>query len=203
MDRGLTGGAGMKACSHQKENLVLHLYGELDPAARKEVENHLDSCPGCRQERVRLHSLQQLLRKTASVPELTPQETRALVTAVKSKLNRPRTEKWWRRYLDVRPARLIPAIATACLVIITAGIIGYVKYNDTNELQLFFKKHPQGLMVSDKDLEILKNLDFLKEMDAIQKLSRVVDVNIENQPQGDINGSTRGMRPYGYRQAVV
>jgi len=193
----------MKACSHQKENLVLHLYGELDPTARQEVENHLKRCPGCRHEREQLFSLQQMLRKTAGVPDLSPQEVNSLVTEIKAKLKNARTEKWRRRYLDVRPARLMPAIATACLVIITAGIIGYIKYNDTNEINPFFKQQSQGMMVSDTDLEILKNLDLLKEMDAIQKLSRVVDVNDENQPQGDINGSTRGMRPYGYRQVVV
>ena len=193
----------MKACSHQKENLMLHLYGELDSTARKEVENHLNSCPGCRHERQQLFSLQQMLRETAGVPELSPQEVKALVTDIKSKLKSKRAEQWWRRYLDVRPARLIPVMATACLVIITAGIIGYIKYNDTSELQQFFKQPKQGVVVSDTDLEILENLDLLKEMDAIQKLSRVVDVNDENQPQGDISGSTGGMKPYGNRQAVV
>jgi hypothetical protein len=203
MDRGLEGGASMKACSHQRENLMLHLYGELDSTARKEVENHLNGCPGCRQESERLFSLKQLLRKTAATPELTPREVGSLVADVKSKLRHPRAQKWWRRYLDVGPARLVPAIATACLVVITAGLIGYMKYYDADESNQFVQQQAQGIMVSDKELEILQNLDLLKEMDAIQKLSQVVNVNGKGQPQGDINNSTRGMRPYGYRQAVV
>ena len=52
----------------------------------------------------------------------------------------------------------------------------------------------QELMLSDKDLEILDNLELLKEMDAIQKLSRVVDPNGQTDSQREIESDTRGMR---------
>lgn len=193
----------MNACSHQKEKLMLHLYGELDSTARKEVEDHLNGCPGCRQESERLFFLQQLLRKSAGTPELSSQEVKTLVTGVKSKLQQARAEKWWRRYLDLGPARLVPMIATACLVIVTAGIVGYLKYHDSNKMNSFSRQQSQAIMVSDQDLEILRNLELLKEMDAIQKLLRVVDINDKGQPQGDANHRTGGMIPHGYHQAVV
>ena len=58
-------------------------------------------------------------------------------------------------------------------------------------------------MLSDKDLEILDNLELLKEMDAIQKLSRVVDPNGQTDSQREIKSDTRGMRQDAYRQFFV
>ena len=98
---------------------------------------------------------------------------------------------------------MIPAIATACILIIAAGIIGYVKNNDTNEFQPVAVQQNEELMLSDTDLEIVKNLEFLKEMDAIQKLSQVVDLNGEINPQGELDNETRGMRQDAYRKYFV
>jgi hypothetical protein len=52
-------------------------------------------------------------------------------------------------------------------------------------------------MLSDKDLEILDNLELLKEMDAIQKLSRVVNPDGETEPLPGLENGTRGMRQDG------
>jgi hypothetical protein len=98
---------------------------------------------------------------------------------------------------------MIPAIATACILIITAVIIGYIKNNDTNEFQPVAVQQNEELMLSDTDLEIVKNLEFLKEMDAIQKLSQVVDLNGEINPQGELDNETRGMRQDAYRKYFV
>lgn len=47
----------MQACEHQKENLTLYVYGELDPVAGRKVENHLENCEGCRHEYQRLSTI--------------------------------------------------------------------------------------------------------------------------------------------------
>ena len=111
--------------------------------------------------------------------------------------------KWWRRYLDFRPAYMIPAIATACILIIAGGIIGYLDSNDPNEFQPVAVQQNEELILSDKDLEIVKNLEFLKEMDAIQKLSQVVDPDGEINSQGELENETRGMRQDAYRKYFV
>ena len=193
----------MGACNHQKENLMLYVYEELDTSTKKAVENHLEICEACRWEAERLLKLLGKLKESAAVPALSAEEVKSLVTNVKRKLNKRHGETWWQRYLDYGPSRMIPAIATACVLIFTAGIIGYVKLSETNGFQLFSRQQKEELILSNGDLEILKNLDFLKEMDAIQKLSRVVDLNNENQSQGEINGNTRGMRLNGYRKVYV
>ena len=193
----------MEACHSQKKNLVLYAHGELDPNSGKEVENHLARCKDCRSEYQQLSSLLGNIKKTISSPELSPKQVNSLVTNIKWKLKDSKNETWWQRYLDFKPAHMIPAVATACILIIAAGIIGYVNVNDTNEFQPVVGQQNKELMLNDTDLEIVKNLEFLKEMDAIQKLSQVVDLNGEINPNGELDSETRGMKQDAYRKYFV
>lgn len=193
----------MEACHNQKENLVLYVYGELNSNSGKEIENHLARCKFCRSEYQQLLSLLGNIREAVSSPELSPKQVNSLVTNIKWKLKDRKKDQWWRRYLDFRPAYMIPAIATACILIISAGIIGYVKNNDTNTFQPVAVQQNEELMLSETDLEIVKNLEFLKEMDAIRKLSQVVDLNREMNPQGELDNETRGMRQDAYHKYFV
>ena len=197
------GGTGMEACHNQKKNLVLHVYGELDSNSGKEIENHLARCKFCRSEYQQLLSLLGNIRETVSSPELSPKQVNSLVTNIKWKLKDRKKDNWWRRYSDFRPAHWIPAIATACILIIAAGIIGYLNNDDTNEFQPVAIQQNEESMLSDTDLEIVKNLELLKEMDAIQKLSQVVDLNGEIDSQGELDNETRGMRQDAYRKYYV
>ena len=193
----------MEACHHQKKNIVLLAHGELDSNSGKEIKNHLARCTSCRTEYQQLLSLLGNIRETVSSPELSPNQVNSLVTNIKWQLKDRQKEKWWRRYLEFRPAHMIPAIATACILIMTAGIIGYLKSNDTNEFQPVAIQQNEESMLSDTDLEIVKNLEFLKEMDAIQKLSQVVDLNGETNSQGEFDNESRGMRQNAYRKYFV
>jgi len=190
-------------CPNQKENIILHAYGELDANAGKEVENHLKICEPCRYEWQRLLSLLGKLRETVDSHELSPREVKSLVANIKANLKNKQKQKWWQRYLDYRPSRMIPALAMACILIISVGIVSYIKLDNTKELQPFSKHQNGDLMLSDKDLEILKNIELLKEMDAIQKLSRLFDLNGETKSQGEIDNDTRGMRQDAYRKYYV
>jgi hypothetical protein len=197
------GGAGMQACHSQKKNIVLFAHGELDPSSGKEIQRHLAKCKSCRSEYQQLLSLLGNIKETALSPELSPKQVNSLVTHIKWKLKDRKKDNWWRRYSDFRPAHWIPAIATACILIIAAGIIGYLKTDDTNEFQPVAIQQNEESMLSDTDLEIVKNLELLKEMDAIQKLSQVVDLNGESNSQGEFDNESRGMRQDAYRKYFV
>ena len=193
----------MGACQNQKENLVLYAYGELDSNSVKEIETHLAICKSCSYEYKRLSALLGKIKETVKSPVLSPQQVKALVTNIKWKLKESQGAKWWRRYLELEPARMIPVVATACILIVTAGILGYVKINETKKLQPYAEHQGEELILSDSDLEIVDNLEFLKEMDAIQKLSQVVNANGEINPQGKMDTETRGMRQDAYRKYFV
>ena len=197
------GGTGMPACHNQKKNIVLFAHGELDPSSGKEIQRHLAKCKSCRSEYQQLLSLLGNIKETALSPELSPKQVNSLVTNIKWKLKDRKKDNWWRRYSDFRPAHWIPAIATACILILVAGIIGYLKNDDTNEFQPVAVQQNEEIMLSDTDLEIIKNLELLKEMNAIHKLSQVVDLNGEIDSQGEFDNESRGMRQDAYRKYFV
>ena len=193
----------MEACEHLKENLTLYVHGALDPDTGQEVKDHLELCAGCRLEWQRLSAMLEKLKDCSAVPELSTREVKSLVADITRKLNIKQKQPWWRQYPDFRSSRLIPAVATACILIITAAIIGYVNLNETNGIAPVSLNQNEELMLSDKDLELLDNLELLKEMDAIQKLSRVVDPNGQTDSQREIESDTRGMRQDAYRHFFV
>ncbi len=193
----------MKACHNQKKNLVLYAHGELDSDSGREIENHLAKCKLCQTEYQQLSSLLGNIKETISAPDLSPKQVNSLVTNIKWKLNDSKQETWWQRYLIFKPMHMVPAVATACILIIAAGIIGYVNIYSAKEVQPVAGQQAKDLMLNDTDLEIVKNLEFLKEMDAIQKLSQVVDLNGEFNFDGELDSETRGMNQNAYRKYFV
>ena len=184
----------MQACEHLKENLTLYVYGELDPTTGQKVENHLEHCEGCRQEHERLSTILTRVKEASVSPQLSPLEARAMAANISRTLKAGTRRTWWRQYLEFMPSRLIPAAAMAGALIITVAVVGYLNLNKTPGMAPVSLNQNEELMLSDKDLEILDNLELLKEMDAIQKLSRAVAPGGESELQRGMDNDTRGMR---------
>jgi len=193
----------MQACEHQKENLALYVYGELDPVTGRKVENHLENCEGCRTEHKRLSTILAKVKEASVAPQLTPWEARAMAANISRTLKAGSRRTWWRQYLEFRPSRLMPAAAMAGALVITVAVLGYLNLNKTTGLAPVSLNQNEELMLSDKDLEILDNLELLKEMDAIQKLSRVVTPDGESELQRGMDNDTRGMKQDADRHYLV
>lgn len=193
----------MQACEHQKENLTLYVYGELDPVAGRKVENHLENCEGCRHEYQRLSTILAKVRQASVAPQLTPWEARAMAANISRTLKAGPGRTGWRQYLDFMPSRLIPAAAMAAALVIAVAVVGYLNLNKTPGLAPVSLNQNEEIMLSDTDLEILDNLELLKEMDAIQKLSRVVTPDGETELQRGMDDDTRGMRQDADRHYLV
>jgi hypothetical protein len=193
----------MQKCEHLKENLTLYTYGELDPVTGREVENHLKSCEGCRQEHRRLSTILAKVKQASAAPQLSPWEARAMASDISRKLKAGSRRTWWRQYLDLTPSRLIPAAVITAALIIAVAVIGYLNLSRTAGMPPVSMNQNEELMLSDKDMEILDNLELLKEMESIQKLSQLVDTNGKTDSQWDRDNDTRGMRQDGYRHYSV
>ena len=187
----------MQACEHLIENLTLYVYGELDPVAEGKVSDHLEGCEACRNEHQRLSSILDKVREASVSPQLSPLQARAMAAEINRTLKAGTRRTWWREYLAVLPTRLAPAVAMAGALVITVAIIGYLSLNRNPGTVTVSQHQNEELMLSDNDLEILDNLEMLKEMDAIQKLSRVVNPDDESGPLPGLDNGTRGMRQDG------
>ena len=193
----------MQPCEHLKENLTLYTYGELDPVPSREVENHLKSCEGCRQEHRRLSTILAKVKKTGAAPQLSPLEARAMAANISRTLKAGPRRNWWRQYLDFMPSRLMPAAAMAAALVIAVAVVGYLNLDKPPGTAPVSLNQNEEIMLSDTDLEILDNLELLKEMDAIQKLSRVVTPDGETELQRGMDDDTRGMRQDADRHYLV
>jgi hypothetical protein len=164
----------MKACRNQNEIMMLDALGELnDLRMRREWENHLKACDGCRRERANLLALLGRVKDAGMPPELTAEQADAMAQTIGWKLRNERNQPIQER---PRRFRFVPALAAACAIVV-AVVVGYhfQERDPAKEMAMSAEFVPQ------EDLEIIRHLDLLKDMDTIEKLIHVVDVP-ENGP---------------------
>ena len=178
----------METCSKAKRNLLLDIHGALDDRDRTELEAHVSVCRDCRNEKERLLTLLGEIRKASKPPELSAAEADAMVLAVRRKLEAaPRG--WRKRTLSGGLFPLIPVAAAACLLVLVS-LFSYRTFIAERGIG-----GPVGLQerVTQQDLEVIRNLDLLRNMEAIQKLVHIVDENGEGSPVEDTDTDIQGM----------
>lgn len=164
----------MKFCQDRQETLLLDVYDELAPHARSAWEAHLEACQGCRQERDRLRQLLQQMKEVMRSPTLSPEKAGALADSILEALKGERRGAWWQGKLWGFPSRLIPAVASVCLVIAAFAWFGMRETESPSTFQAKTDLHSEQQMIA-KDLEVIRNLELLEEMEVLEKLVRVVD----------------------------
>jgi hypothetical protein len=164
----------MKPCPDRDEMILLAAYGELDPEQRQDWEQHRTACPGCRVEYEALLGLLARIKESMPVPELSEKRASSILWSVKREL-RKEGEKpsWWKQWL-LQPGRLVPALATVSIVLITFGLFGPNFTEKSSPPQTVPDVENEAVI---KDLDVLTNLDFLEDMDTVQELLNVLDHN--------------------------
>ncbi len=180
----------MQTCRHHNETLMLDVLDELtDPRVRRDWEDHLTSCSGCRTEKARMLHLLGQVRASGSPPELSDAETQRMAGAVSREThNRPGrvSRSGW-------SFRLVPALAAASVLIITV-MAGYWLQDS-----FFGARRVADLaavpQLDAPDLDVVKHLDLLRDMDTIEKLIQIVDIPDNSQTPGETNPETQGTQP--------
>jgi anti-sigma factor RsiW len=162
----------MKACADRDETLLLDVYGELPPGDRPAWERHLEACSACRGERQRLVQVLKATREAMPAPAILPEETKALQQSLTRGWLGDRSRPWWHGLFFGIPLRPLPALATACLVLVVMGWFT-LQWIQTRSWTRTVQEPQEQIMVS--DLDVLENLDLLEEMDDIEKVVQVVD----------------------------
>ena len=162
----------MKACPDRQEILCLDVHGELSPEMHLGLQKHLESCAGCREERSRLLKMLQRVREAIPTPGLPSEAANRFCWAVKNDMNGLEGKRGGRSWLS--PKRLLPALSGVALLVMAVGwftmkgLHGPPMVSKSSNLL-----HEDNVMA--KDLDLIKNLKLLEEMDALQKLVQVVD----------------------------
>jgi hypothetical protein len=164
----------MKPCSDYQETLLLDVYGELNPAERRAWENHLGTCEHCHKEKEQLLRLLKTIKTALPAPTLSPDKIAEHVRAIQRKLKEEANLPWWRKVRFRLPQRLIPALTTACLLLIVISWFGLKEFKKFGILSTAPQTTSEE-QINRNDLEVVENLDFLKEMGDIEKLVKHLD----------------------------
>lgn len=182
----------MEACSEYRETLLGDVCGDLDSNAFSVWEAHLKTCAGCREERVRMLRLIGRMKETMSPLPLTQGQTETLIRAIRSDLREKKEARWWGGLWVGRPPRLLPAMATLCVLVIAVSFFGLRTLHSPSKTQ----PAPDQKAVEElaaEDLEIINHLDLLRNMDWVNKLVQVIDGTDSDVPTPEINPNTQGM----------
>jgi anti-sigma factor RsiW len=188
----------MEMCSRIKRNLLLDVHGALDERERAELEAHLTECRACRQEREKLLAMVKQVRKTSEPPELSQREADEMISAVRNKL-REKPGGRFKKVFSGGHFPLIPIAAAACLAV-AVSLLAYRMLPTRDGLR---EPAPQQYSVPRQDLEVVRNLDLLQNMEAIEKLVHIVDENAKDVPLEDSHMDTHGKRHSRHRDSYA
>ena len=178
----------MQACRMYHETLSLDATGALiDDGLRRQWEAHLAACSACRVEKERLTRLLGKMRETATPAELSGAEAHLMAMRVLREVHRP-TERRMGGWLP----RFAP-VAAGLAVLVAASVYYFQdRFSGADKMA--------DLRIEDQvplqDIEVIRQLDFLKNLDTIEKLVNVVDVDPSpgSESNGDDPGHTQGAR---------
>jgi hypothetical protein len=173
----------MVACKDYDESLMLDVMGEPDVENRNHWESHLDGCAACYSERTRLIRLLEEMRKPANPPELSETQIDRFAQRISWTLRNEKIQAGLKQPPRATVVRRIPAMAALCLLMAFGAVLWFragdrfFQPGQTDEQRV-------EMALPKQDLDVIRNLDMLKDMETIRTLVQTID-----QPNGTIKNS--------------
>lgn len=151
---------------HPRDELIGYLSGELPPAARARVADHLAACAGCRAE---AEAFRAILAGLRAGPPAPPALDWARYRAELRGRLEPRRAflGWWRRP--------VPLALSATLAGVLAALawLGGVQDRPRGELSVFEEEALGRHLELLRDWRVVERLDLLENLDVITQLDRL------------------------------
>ena len=180
----------MPDCTDRNEQVMLDVYGELDAGARSDWEDHLRNCADCLREKENLTAMLGQVRQAMVPPPLSMQDSAAMVRKVQDRLAGFGLAGDRRQRVKKKRVLWIPALATACVLVLVAIFVGYERSGTID--QPVAQRIDISQKLPENEEEIVKNLDLLKNFNTLEKLSQVVDDSDGRNPFETHNQGTQG-----------
>jgi hypothetical protein len=164
----------MMACKNYHESLMLDVMGEPDPENWSHWENHLDRCGVCRSERTRLIRLLEAMKKSANPPELFETEVDRFAQGISWRLINQKIQAGLKQPPRVTIVRKIPAMVALSLLLAFSAVLWYRAGDRFFEPRQTDEQRAE-MSLPKQDLDVIRNLDMLKDMETIQKLVQTID----------------------------
>ncbi len=164
----------MMACKDYHESLMLDVMGEPDPEIRNHWKNHLDGCGACRSERTRFMRLLEEMRNSANPPELPETEVNRFAQGISWTLRNEEIQAGLKQPPRATFVRRIPALAALCLLLVFGAVLWY-RAGDRFFQSGQADEQRAEMALPRQDLDVIKNLDMLKDMETIRTLVQTID----------------------------
>jgi anti-sigma factor RsiW len=162
----------VKSCTDRRETLLLDIHGELSASEQTAWQRHIETCPGCRQDRQELVWLLKAAKEAMPAPALSPEHAKAFRESVTMCWRATRARVWSRGpFFGMSFARL-PALVAAGFLLVVVSWFGLQGLRSTSHI-LRGPEAPKRVMAS--DAEVIENLDLLEHIDDIERIVQVVD----------------------------
>jgi Putative zinc-finger len=175
-------------CEWVRENIVLHVYGELADDARHELEQHVARCADCAAELKTEQELHALLSQDCAA-EPTPNLLTASRMRLQEALETAEQGRFWHRLaLDpakwLRQLKFSPALASAILIVGFAGGVGttYKVVNGQRGGQI-----PTGPASADSSNASIAGIDSIVQDPNTNQISIKYNTVAPKQEQGSLN----------------
>ena len=178
-----------KECLQMQRLLLLEVHDLLEAGESKRLQDHLQWCPRCLEEKIRLERLLEAMRPGELLPEassaaLGAERRKALERASQ---NRGRAKRVINRFLPRLQPLSLAAAAGAIGLMLAAG---YWSLRPSQHQPSSGQNLQQ--LVSEQDEKVIEHLDFFQEMDTIQKLVRITNDSNQGESSSDEGGQSHG-----------
>jgi len=191
----------MQACPEREDPIILDSLGELDPAEQRDWLRHAAACPRCREAGARLTQTLSDMKAAFPVTPMSEAETERTAAAIRRQIRPAEKAGILSALFRVSAPRwAAAAVFAACLIL--AVVAGW-KPDQTVPIPA-----PPGVssgqQVSTMDMEIIRNLEMLRNFQTIEKLIRAVDSRSDGAPpdrgreERDMERSTGIQGRWGY-----
>jgi len=144
-------------CEWVRENIVLHIYGELADDARHELEQHVARCADCALELRAEQNFHELLSQDR-VEEPTPNLLASSRMRLQESLETAEQGAWWHRLAFdpanwLRQVRFSPALASVILILgFSGGMLTAYRVIPRTQDQTAQNQHPGSLPQSEASI---------------------------------------------------
>jgi len=155
-------------CQEIKKIISSYLEEDLQPKQFHMVTEHLNGCSGCQRE---LEIFQKSWALLSHVENIEPKADYISRFWTEVSLRKPWTEKILEAVKEYAPQkRLIPALATACLILVMGffAVKNYLYINDEKALA----------SLSQDDLEMVQSMELAENYDIIEDIEFFEDLEI-------------------------
>lgn len=162
-------------CQEIKKLIPVYLDKELEPQESQQVREHLSGCPVCQKE---LEAFEESWAMLGELDEVRPEP--GFVGRFWTRL--ALEQSWQERISEaVRNGlfqkRLVPALATACIVVIVGSFAlnNYFRIQNTDQMLSDLSREDLAMV---ENIELAENLDLIEEMDFLEDLDIIENLDI-------------------------